>query len=84
VPASTCYTIGYEKARLADVIATLAASGIATLIDVRDWPISRRPVSRNARSSPLLRRPGPLSPSAGARDPPEGDEVASRREWSSV
>src|SRR5216684_4644536 len=37
------YSIGYEKARLADVVATLAASGVATLIDVRDRPISRRP-----------------------------------------
>ena len=25
------FTIGYEKARLADVVATLAASGVATL-----------------------------------------------------
>src|SRR3989442_15422341 len=41
--AHTLFTIGYEKARLADVVATLAASGVATLIDVRDRPISRRP-----------------------------------------
>ena len=39
----TLFTIGYEKARLADVVAALAAAGVATLIDVRDRPISRRP-----------------------------------------
>ncbi len=37
------YSIGYEKALLPDVIATLTAAGVATLIDVRDRPISRRP-----------------------------------------
>src|SRR5439155_24690440 len=41
--ANTLFTIGYEKARLADVVATLRAAGVATLIDVRDRPISRRP-----------------------------------------
>ncbi len=39
----TLYTIGYEKALLQDVLATLAEAGVATLIDVRDRPISRRP-----------------------------------------
>src|SRR4029077_12697396 len=39
----TLFTIGYEKARLGDVVAALAAAGVATLIDVRDRPISRRP-----------------------------------------
>src|SRR5271166_399979 len=37
------YTIGYEKARVADFLATLASAGVANLIDVRDRPISRRP-----------------------------------------
>jgi hypothetical protein len=37
------FTIGYEKARLADVVATLTTAGVATLIDVRDLPISQRP-----------------------------------------
>jgi len=35
-------TIGYEKASLADVLATLEAAGVALLIDVRDRPQSRR------------------------------------------
>ena len=39
----TLYSIGYEKALLTDVLATLTGAGVATLIDVRDRPISRRP-----------------------------------------
>ena len=39
----TLYTIGYEKTLLKDVISTLAAARVPTLIDVRDRPISRRP-----------------------------------------
>lgn len=39
----TLYTIGYEKARLGDVVATLREAGVTTLIDVRDRPQSRRP-----------------------------------------
>jgi uncharacterized protein (DUF488 family) len=41
--ARLLYTIGYEKALLKDVISTLPAARVATLIDVRDRPISRRP-----------------------------------------
>src|ERR1051325_8517869 len=41
--ARPLYTLGYEKARLDDVIAALKDAGVATLIDVRDRPISRRP-----------------------------------------
>ena len=39
----TLYTIGYEKALQQDILATLSGAGVATLIDVRDRPISRRP-----------------------------------------
>ena len=42
MPATLC-TIGYEKARLADVIGALRGAGVTTLLDVRDRPISRRP-----------------------------------------
>jgi uncharacterized protein (DUF488 family) len=40
---NTLFSIGYEKARLVDVVAALQVAGVATLIDVRDRPISRRP-----------------------------------------
>ena len=35
-------SIGYEKAGFADFVATLQAAGVATVIDVRDLPLSRR------------------------------------------
>src|SRR5690242_8351713 len=38
---SLLYTIGYEKALLQDVVSMVAAARVATLIDVRDRPISR-------------------------------------------
>jgi len=76
------YTIGYEKARLADVVATLAAAGIATLIDVRDRPISRRPGFSKHQLAAALEAAGigylhlrPLG------TPPEGREAGRRREW---
>ena len=37
------FTIGYEGSRLADVVATLSAAGVTTLLDVREAPWSRRP-----------------------------------------
>ena len=41
--AQSLYSIGYEKARLGDVVGALQAAGVKTLIDVRDRPQSRRP-----------------------------------------
>lgn len=35
-------SIGYEKAGFADFIATLQMAGCATVIDIRDLPLSRR------------------------------------------
>jgi len=37
------FTIGYEKATQAEVIAALAAAGVGRVIDVRAVPLSRRP-----------------------------------------
>lgn len=76
------YSIGYEKARLADVIAALSAAGIATVIDVRDRPISRRPgFSKHQLGAAIA--------AAGMRyihlqalgTPPEGRVAARRGEW---
>ena len=76
------FTIGYEKARLADLVATLTAAGVATVIDVRDRPISRRPgFSKNQLAAGLA--------AAGIRyvglkalgTPPEGREANHRRQW---
>jgi uncharacterized protein (DUF488 family) len=41
--AMRIFTIGYEKATQAEVIAALAAAGVTRLIDVRAVPASRRP-----------------------------------------
>jgi uncharacterized protein (DUF488 family) len=76
------FTIGYEKARQADLIAVLTTAGVATLIDVRDRPISRRPgFSKNQLAAALE--------AAGIRyvglkalgTPPEGREANHKREW---
>jgi uncharacterized protein (DUF488 family) len=78
----TLYTIGYEKALLKDVIATLAAAGVAILLDVRDRPISRRPGFSK-------RQLAGGAEDAGMRyfhlralgTPPEGRLANRRREW---
>ena len=55
--AITLYSIGYEKARLPDVIATLRAAGVATLIDVRtaaEWAYVGVPSLASISKAPLL------------------------------
>jgi uncharacterized protein (DUF488 family) len=37
------FTIGYEKATLADFLASLRKAGVTLVLDVRDLPLSRRP-----------------------------------------
>ncbi|HLY57777.1 MAG TPA: DUF488 domain-containing protein [Stellaceae bacterium] len=39
---ATVFTIGYERAAQADVLAALKATGVTLLVDVRDRPQSRR------------------------------------------
>jgi uncharacterized protein (DUF488 family) len=76
------YTIGYEKARLADVIATLTAAGVATLIDVRDRPLSRRPGFSRRQLEAAIMKAGMCYLSLRALGtPPEGREAGRRREW---
>jgi uncharacterized protein (DUF488 family) len=76
------FSIGYEKARQADLIATLRAASVKTLIDVRDRPQSRRPgFSKNQLAAAL--------DEAGIRyvglkalgTPPEGREANHKRQW---
>lgn len=40
---ATIWTIGYEQARVDDVIAALTAAGTEVLADIRYLPLSRRP-----------------------------------------
>jgi uncharacterized protein (DUF488 family) len=76
------YSIGYEKARLADVIAALRAAGVATLIDVRDRPQSRRPgFSKNQLAAGLEEAGIRYVGLKALGTPPEGREANRKREW---
>ena len=76
------YLIGYEKANLADFLATLGAAGIAIVVDVRDLPLSRRAGFSKRQLQAAIE-------SAGMRylhlralgTPPEGREANKRRQW---
>ena len=78
----TLFTIGYEKARLADVVATLAEAGVETLVDVRDRPISRRPGFSKRQLAAALEDAGIGYVGLTALGtPPEGREAGRRRDW---
>jgi uncharacterized protein (DUF488 family) len=80
--ARTLYTIGYEKALLTDVIATLNAAGVATLLDVRDRPISRRPGFSKRQLAAAVEDAGMRYVHLAALGtPPEGRLANRRREW---
>ncbi|MGC2414185.1 MAG: DUF488 domain-containing protein [Stellaceae bacterium] len=80
--AHALYTIGYEKARLADVIATLSGAGVTTLIDVRDRPISRRPGFSKRQLAAAIEEAGMRYAGLTALGtPPEGREANRRRQW---
>ncbi|MGA8381254.1 MAG: DUF488 domain-containing protein [Stellaceae bacterium] len=78
----TLYSIGYEKTRLQDLIATLSAAGVATLIDVRDRPISRRPGFSKRQLAAAVEEAGMRYVHLRALGtPPEGRLASRRREW---
>jgi uncharacterized protein (DUF488 family) len=80
--AQTLFSVGYEKARLGNVVATLAASGVATLIDVRDRPISRRPGFSKHQLAAAVEEAGIRYLHLQALGtPPEGREAGRRRQW---
>jgi uncharacterized protein (DUF488 family) len=80
--AKALYTIGYEKARLADVVGALAGAGVATLIDVRDRPISRRPGFSKRQLAAAVEEAGIRYLGLRALGtPPEGREAGRRGEW---
>src|SRR6516225_5093362 len=76
------FTIGYEKAVLQDVLATLAAAGVATLLDVRDRPISRRPGFSKRQLAAGIEEAGMRYVHLQALGtPPDGRAANRRREW---
>jgi uncharacterized protein (DUF488 family) len=75
-------SIGYEKALLKDVVATLADEGVATLLDVRDRPISRRPGFSKRQLAAAIEEAGMRYVHLAALGtPPEGRLAGRRREW---
>ncbi len=79
---TTLFTIGYEKTRLPDVLAVLAQAGVATLIDVRDRPISRRPGFSKRQLAAAVADAGMRYIHLQALGtPPEGREAGRRRQW---
>lgn len=81
-PGAALFTIGYERTRLPDVVATLKQAGIATLIDVRDRPISRRPGFSKRQLAATLEEAGIRYVGLKALGtPPEGREANRRRDW---
>jgi uncharacterized protein (DUF488 family) len=79
---NTLFTIGYEKARLADVIAVLKETGVSTLIDVRDRPQSRRPgFSKNQLAAGLEEVGIRYVGLKALGTPPEGREANRKRQW---
>jgi uncharacterized protein (DUF488 family) len=79
---ASLFTIGYEKAVLRDVLATLAQAGVATLLDVRDQPISRRPGFSKRQLTAAVEDVGMRYVHLQALGtPPEGRLAGRRREW---
>ena len=80
--ARLLYTIGYEKTLLKDVVSTVAAARVATLIDVRDRPISRRPGFSKRQLAAAIEDAGMRYLHLQALGtPPEGRLANRRREW---
>jgi uncharacterized protein (DUF488 family) len=78
----TLYTIGYEKTLLRDVVSTLAAARVATIMDVRDRPISRRPGFSKRQLAAAIEEAGMRYVHLQALGtPPEGRLAGRRREW---
>jgi uncharacterized protein (DUF488 family) len=76
------YTIGYEKAALAELVATLRRAGVRRVIDVRDRPQSRRPGFSKRMLAASLEESGiDYVHLKGLGTPPEGREANKRRQW---
>lgn len=54
----TIWTIGYEQARVDDVVAALAGAGVEVLADIRYLPLSRRPGFSKSALAAAMRAAG--------------------------
>ncbi len=79
---NTLYSIGYEKALIGDLIATLADAGVGVLLDVRDRPISRRPGFSKRQLAASVEEAGMRYVHLSALGtPPEGRLANRQRNW---
>lgn len=75
-------TIGYEKVAQTELLAALKEAGIATVIDVRDRPQSRRAGFSKRQLAAALEAAGIRYVHLHALGtPPEGREANRRRDW---
>lgn len=75
-------TIGYERASLADFVATLKLAGIDVLVDIRDRAQSRRPgFSKSSISEALTAEGIRYLHMRELGDPKEGREAARRGDF---
>jgi hypothetical protein len=78
----TLLSIGYEKAGFADFIRTLQTAGVATVIDVRDLPLSRRAgFSKRQLQAGLAKAGIGYLHLKALGTPPAGREANRRRQW---
>lgn len=76
------FTIGYEKASQAEIVAALKQAGVARVIDVRDLPLSRRAGFSKRQLQAGLEAAGLSYVHLQALGtPPEGREANRRRQW---
>lgn len=76
------YSIGYEKAGQRDFIDVLRAAGIATLLDIRDRPLSRRAGFSKRQLQAACEAAGIRYVHLRALGtPPEGREANRTRQW---
>lgn len=76
------WTIGYERASQAEIIATLRDAGVRMLIDVRDRPLSRRAGFSKRQLQAAVEDAGMTYVHMKALGtPPEGREANHRHDW---
>lgn len=76
-PHSVLATIGYELASIDDFVATLVASGVRRLLDIRELPISRRKgFAKRALSAALAQADIEYIHLRGLGDPKPGRDAA--------
>ena len=79
------FTIGYEGATQAEVIAALSAAGVRTLADVRAVPLSRRPgFSKNILAAGLKEAGIAYVGLKALGTPPEGREAARKNDHATL